>query len=66
VSVNISGGQAAQAYTDTNNPPTTIVGTFSPSSGIGAITYMLTFVVVPGNFYRVVSGGTIAQWIEWY
>lgn len=61
-----SGGQfyTGSAYTDTNTTPTTLVAA-TEASGNGNGTGQMFFIVLPGNYYRVVGGGGLAVWTEW-
>jgi len=54
-------GNSANAQSDGANPPTTYV------SGVTAGGSM-TFWVPPGNFYRVITAGTVSwgMWVEWF
>ena len=60
----------AQARTDSSATPTTVVGTVTTSTGLtldGLQNAPMTFLVLPGNYYTVVTTGTanIGSWIEW-
>ncbi len=52
-------GDSAVAYADASNPPTTAVaGITQPTGGITSV-MTFTFLVLPGNYYRVVlTAGT--------
>lgn len=61
-------GGADTAFSDSSNPPTTQVAIAAQNSGTFAYVNALTFIVLPGNFYKVTSGGggdTINSWVEW-
>jgi len=63
--------QTIQYLTDSSNPPTTLVDQlYTGTSGIGGgANIPITFVVLPGNYYKVAqtfgSGGSIGIWTEW-
>jgi len=58
----ISAGQAVRGYTDGGNPPGTQVAFVGAVAG----TWIVSFWVLPGNYYQVQSPGTINAWTEWY
>lgn len=61
-------GYTATAQTDSSNPPTTGVGTvyFNGNSAYSAAgTGNLFFIVLPGNYYRISSNGSLVSWTEW-
>ena len=52
---------SADAYTDEDDPPATLVG-----STVGAVTLM--FWVLPAHYYRVAASdpsAAISSWVEW-
>ncbi len=59
VVVDTDGG--AEAYSDDAPVPITQVG----SSHMPNNNTTLTFLVIPGNYYRVTSSGVMVSWIEW-
>ena len=60
---NLAWGQA-QAYTDSLNPPSTVVSAFDQGSAFLNTTLFL--IVLPGNYYQVtVDTGSLLGWIEW-
>lgn len=70
IGVNIA---SAEAFSDSSNPPTTAITAMANDaqpSGIlvSSITSSMTFVVLPNNFYKVVSANTasIFAWVEWF
>jgi hypothetical protein len=59
-----SSSTGALAKTDSSNPPTTPVGTVANADAT-PVNMMMTFIVLPGNFYTVTGAGTITLWTEW-
>lgn len=57
-------GRLAIAYSDTNNPPTTII---AKVTGVGVNLMQIFFIVLPGNYYKVVWNNTPSTiiWFEW-
>lgn len=54
---------SGSAYTDSANPPTTLVGMSSVSQ------QQICFIVLAGNYYKLqqaVGGNSIVSWVEWY
>lgn len=76
VSINMNGSTSAVAvwgaYSDGSNPPTTQVvkGQRSHTNPSPSLILPATFVVLPGNYYKVQNDGTptvsIFAWIESY
>lgn len=64
VTVSVSaGGANFSAFTDGNPAPTTLVATDgAPAPGSNSC---LTFIVLPGNYYKVTGAVTLACWTEW-
>jgi hypothetical protein len=66
VHVTIVAGAAPtglNCYTDASNPPTTnVANQDAVASGLGGV----TFIVLPGNYYKAASAGTLIKWTEWY
>ncbi len=64
---NFVGAGTGTAYSDSNNPPTTVVSKFingfAGSTGNGAMAY---FFVMPDEYYKITqSSGTIGVWMEY-
>jgi hypothetical protein len=60
------GTDYCNIYTDSNNPPTTLVGQTYQAAAFGE--YSCTVVVLPGNYIKITQmGGTtsLIAWIEW-
>jgi hypothetical protein len=61
------GGNTISAYTDTSSSPATVV-TVADCAG-GSIVGALTFVVLPGNYYKVSTvanaSASVESWTEW-
>jgi len=57
--------QVATAVTDSGSPPTTVVAK-AGSSNSGSIEYgTMSFIVLPGNYYKVTWTGTLDSWLEY-
>jgi hypothetical protein len=69
VSVSISLAAATQlisAYTDSSNPPITLICEFDTIAG--GYHESLFFIVLPNNYYKVITTGgapVVGAWIEW-
>jgi hypothetical protein len=64
VTVSSTSTPALGCFTDSSNPPTTIVSTIP--MGASGSWYSGFFVVIPGDYYKItVSSGTIVNWTEW-
>lgn len=65
-----SGNAIAQAFTDSFPTPSTPVADVelnNAGASSVAVNMPMTFVVLPGNFYRVTTtGGSIVSWVEWF
>lgn len=59
-----ASGTATSILTDASNPPTTVVALSDSSNGSPDF-YNMFAIVLPGNYYKVTSGGTISIWTEW-
>jgi len=71
VTLDVVGGAGnlytAIAYTDTNTPPTTVVGKSSGCYDSEVDFSNIGFFVLPGSYYKVteVSQGELETWFEW-
>ena len=71
VLIRAGGVQAtAQVRSDSATPPTTVIATTTTATAWtadGLQNYPMSFWVIPGNYYTVVTTGTatLASWIEW-
>ncbi len=63
VSLIANNGVTSIAYTG-SNPPTTEVARFGIVGATPGVS--LFFVVLPGQYYKVVNGMSLVKWIEWY
>lgn len=69
VSVSSTTATNVSAYSDASATPTTIVAqgglVSGPPSGVPVVgIFPMFFIVLPGNYYKVV-GGTLITWTEW-
>lgn len=65
VSISITGSGTADifAYTDTANPPTTVVAN---QNGAANAHGSISFMVLPGSYYKLSAGAaTLISWTEW-
>jgi hypothetical protein len=60
----LSTSGALTAVTDSSSAPSTTVANATTSSG-SAINVPISFWVLPNNYYRVTSGGTLQYWTQW-
>jgi len=57
------GGPGIQAYADASPTPTTYVA--SGIFGATPATAGIMFIVLPGHYYKIVSGASLVLWVEW-
>jgi len=68
ITISMTANSNIMAQTDASNPPSTGVG-WVAYSGTGQSEHLLTFWVLPGNFYRTFTNAgapTLTAWTEWY
>lgn len=65
VTVSVTVVVVSIGYSDNTPTPTKVMGQVGQSTGVGAqvVIGVIPFIVLPGNYYKVVSG-TLLYWIE--
>lgn len=60
----VPGGGTLYCYTDANPNPGMLC-TNTTNTGTASAILMISFWVLAGNYYRVLGGSSLNQWIEW-
>ncbi len=64
LSIDDSNAGGTNVYTDASATPTTVVA-YSDLPNLAGGSYNMFFIVLPGNYYKVTSGGVVQYWTEW-